>query len=214
MKCKICKEETYDIYDSQFDIVYYRCKACAFIYEDPKYHHSLKDEHEEYLRHNNSIEDEGYVNMFLKFMNAFEPYLIGKETLEYGSGPEPVFSQVLRQQGYHVTSYDPFFLPDESYLDRSYDLITSTEVFEHFIEPLEEIEKLLALLKPGGILAIMTQFPKDDDHFLTWWYRRDPTHISFYTIDTFKYICKCYSLEMLYNNNKDYMILKKVESTD
>lgn len=209
MKCKICNQETYKLYDKQFKIDYHRCQTCGFIYEDPIFHNSYKDEHEEYLRHNNSIEDEGYVNMFLRFIDAFTPYISGKEVLEYGSGPEPVFSEVLRRNGYCVTSYDPYFLPDEGYLKKKYDLITSTEVFEHFSEPITEIEKLLSLLKKDGILAIMTQFPKDDDHFLDWWYRRDPTHISFYTVKSFDYLCHQYHLERVYHNNKDYMILKK-----
>lgn len=209
MTCKICKEESYLLYDKQFDIDYYRCRSCGFIYEDPSSHLKAKQEKEEYDRHNNSIEDEGYVNMFKKFIDAFQPFVTGKRLLEYGSGPEPVLSEVLRREGYNVTSYDPYYLPDETYLDKRYDVITSTEVFEHFVEPLDEFEKLSALLDKDGILAIMTQFPKDDAHFLDWWYRRDPTHISFYTIKSFEYLAKAYDFELLFTNKKDYMILKK-----
>lgn len=208
MICKICSSETYILYDAQFNMDYHRCKVCGFIYEDPKHHMSHHSEKEEYGTHNNSIEDEGYVNMFRKFQRAFEPFVRGKDVLEYGSGPEPVFSEVLRRDGYQVTSYDPFFLPDESYLEYKYDLITSTEVFEHFSEPMVEIEKLLNLLKKDGVLAIMTQFPKTDEHFKTWWYRRDPTHISFYTIESFKKISQKYKLDILFHNDKDYMIFR------
>lgn len=210
MKCKICNEATYELNDKQFDIVYHRCTRCGFIYEDPKFHLNLNDEKSEYDSHNNSIENDGYVNMFRRFIEAFEPYLKGKRILEYGSGPEPVLSELLRQGGYEVTSFDPFFLPDTNYLNKTYDLITSTEVFEHFVNPIEEIEKLLSLINKGGILAIMTQFPKDDTHFLNWWYRRDITHISFYTIESFEYIAAKYNLEIVFKNEKDYMIFKKV----
>jgi len=214
MTCKICKQETYIIYDEQFQIEYHRCKNCGFIYEDPAYHISFNDEKKEYDTHNNSIEDEGYVNMFKRFMESFEHFVEKKNVLEYGSGPEPVFSEVLRRSGYDVTSYDPFYLPDESYLDKTYDVITSTEVFEHFVEPIQEIEKLIGLLNKDGILAIMTQFPKDDAHFKNWWYRRDKTHISFYTVETFKWIAEQYGLEVVYHNGKDYMIFKNTKSTD
>lgn len=209
MLCKICEGETYIIYDEQFKMDYHRCQSCGFIYEDVKHHVNSLEEKEEYDRHNNSIEDEGYVNMFKRFIEAFEPYVTGKDLLEYGSGPEPVFSEVLRRQGYHVTSYDPFYLPDETYKEKKYDLITSTEVFEHFVEPTIEVEKLVDLLKVGGLLCVMTQFPKDDEHFKKWWYRRDPTHISFFTIESFNCLCERFGLDMVYNNNKDYMILKK-----
>lgn len=209
MKCKICKSETYELYDGQFDINYYRCKTCAFIYQDPATHMKEALERVEYDRHNNSIDDLPYVNMFKKFQEAFEPYIEGKETLEFGSGPEPVFSQVLSKEGYDVTCYDPFYYADLSYKDKTYDLITSTEVFEHFKEPMKELACLDGLLKPGGVLAIMTQFPKEDDHFLDWWYRRDPTHISFYTLGSFDFICGLFNYERVHTNHKNYMVLKK-----
>jgi len=214
MNCKICNGKTYILFDEQFQMDYHRCLNCDFIYEDPKHHMGYDDEKKEYDTHNNSIEDEGYVNMFNRFINAFTPFILGKDLLEFGSGPEPVFSELMRRLDFNVTSYDPFYLPDETFLDKTYDVITSTEVFEHFVEPLKEIEKLVGLLKQGGILAIMTQFPKDDDHFKDWWYRRDKTHISFYTVKTFEYIAKAYNLEVLYHNDKDYMILQRTKSTD
>ncbi len=214
MTCKICKSDTYIIRDEQFSMDYHRCSSCGFIYEDVKHHVSHVDEKTEYSSHENTIENEGYVNMFRKFMTAFEPFVTDKVLLEYGSGPEPVFSEVLRREGYEVTSYDPYFLPDDAYLNNTYGIITSTEVFEHFVEPAEEFEKLVSLLKADGILAVMTQFPKDDEHFKTWWYRRDKTHISFFTVESFKVLAAQYKLEVVYHNEKDYMVFKKGKSTD
>lgn len=210
MACKICGSETYELYDAQFEIIYHRCKKCLFVYEDPKFHISSQDELEEYNRHNNSIEDQGYVNMFKRFQSAFEPFVKGKQVLEFGSGPEPVFSQVLSLDGYDVTSFDPYYAPDLAYLDKRYDLITSTEVFEHLVEPIKELEKLLDLLKVGGVLAIMTQFVPEDDVFLKWWYRRDPTHIGFFHHKSFEHLCQVYPIEIVFKNNKDYMIIKKI----
>jgi len=188
--------------------MYYRCRECGFIYQDPETHMPSDLEKKEYDRHNNSIDDLPYVNMFKKFQAAFEPYLEGRVSLEYGSGPEPVFTQVLRLAGYEVTPYDPFYLKDETFKEKTYDLITSTEVFEHFSDPIKEMDLLVSLLKPGGVLAIMTQFPKEDDHFLDWWYRRDPTHISFYTVATFDKLCLKYGLKRMHTNHKNYMVLK------
>lgn len=214
MTCKICGCSTYLLFDKQFQYNYYRCKNCDFIYEDPSHHMTMTEEREEYDRHNNSLEDEGYVNMFRRFLAVFKDKVKGSKLLEYGSGPEPVFSHILRTEGFDVVSYDPFYLPDVSYREWQYDVITSTEVFEHFSEPLKEFEHLISLLKEDGILAIMTQFPKDDEHFLNWWYRRDGTHISFYTNKTFEYLATRYNLEILFQNNKDYMIMRKLKSTD
>lgn len=208
--CIICNNETYNVYDKQFQIIYLRCKSCGFIYEGSKYHISFEEERKIYEYHNNNIEDEGYVAMFEKFINSFEPYVVGRQLLDFGSGPEPVFSELMKRKGYDVTMFDLHYHNDDSYLQKKYDVITSTEVFEHLQNPMGELKKLVSLLNNSGILAIMTQFSKDDEHFLNWWYRRDETHISFFNERTFKYIANHFNLEIIHTNHKDYMILKKV----
>ena len=43
-----------------------------------------------------------------------------------------------------------------------------------------------ALVRPGGLLAVMTGFqPKGAGDFSNWHYRRDPTHVVFYAEKTF-----------------------------
>lgn len=209
-KCLICNNETYALNDKQFNVIYHRCKICDFIFLDRKYIVSFNEEKEIYEYHNNSIEDEGYVAMFEKFITSFINDVNGKMLLEYGSGPEPVFSELMRRRGFDVTMYDLHYYNDDLYLSKKYDVITSTEVFEHFLNPIEEMEKIIPLLNKGGILAIMTQFPKDDAHFLDWWYRRDVTHISFFTEKSFQVLAKKFDIEVIFTNNKDYMILKKI----
>ena len=81
MTCKICKSATYQIDDQQFKMIYHRCTSCGFIYEDPAHHMTIPHEEEEYGRHNNSIEDEGYVNMFKRFQTAFTPFVQGLDLL-------------------------------------------------------------------------------------------------------------------------------------
>lgn len=208
--CLICSSDTYVLDDKQFNIIYHRCKSCDFIYMDRESVVSFKEERKVYELHNNSIEDEGYVAMFNRFINSFVEDVDGKELLEYGSGPEPVFSELMKRRGFNVTMYDLHYYNDDSYLNNKYDVITSTEVFEHFLDPMKELEKLIPLLNAGGVLAIMTQFPKGDEHFLDWWYRRDETHISFFTEKSFSYIANHFNLEIIFTNHKDYMILKKI----
>ena len=208
-KCLICNHETYVLEDKQFNIIYFRCRNCGFIHEDERFVVSSEKEKSIYELHNNSIDDKGYVKMFNDFIDTFIKFTTGKEMLDFGSGPEAVFAELMKRRQFNVTIYDLFYYKDTSYLNKKYDLITSTEVFEHFINPLDEIKKISSLLKEGGILSIMTNFPKDDEHFLDWWYRRDETHVAFYTEKSFEIIGKIYGLEVLYTNNKNYMIMKK-----
>ena len=92
--------------------------------------------------------------------------------------------------------FDPFFHPDENYINHSYDYIFSCEVFEHFHEPKQEIEKLLQLLKPGGRLYIMTHLYDLKINFEHWYYRNDPTHVFIYTHRTIEFIAEKYALTL------------------
>jgi 2-polyprenyl-3-methyl-5-hydroxy-6-metoxy-1,4-benzoquinol methylase len=73
-------------------------------------------------------------------------------------------------------------------LEQTYDFITCTETAEHFHHPADEFRRLAAMLKPGGILAVMTMFQTDDDRFESWHYRLDPTHVVFYRAETFTHL--------------------------
>jgi len=92
---------------------------------------------------------------------------------------------MLTEAGHRVALYDPFFHPDPAPLAQQYDFITCSEVAEHFHHPAEEFDRLGAMLKPGGWLAVMTSFQTEDARFGTWQYRRDPTHVVFYRAETF-----------------------------
>ncbi len=97
---------------------------------------------------------------------------------------------MLCEAGHRVALYDPFFVPDPAPLERSYDFVTCTETAEHFHAPADEFERLRAMVRPGGWLAVMTCFQTDDTRFAAWHYRRDPTHVVFYRAATFRHLAR------------------------
>jgi 2-polyprenyl-3-methyl-5-hydroxy-6-metoxy-1,4-benzoquinol methylase len=99
--------------------------------------------------------------------------------------------------GYTVENYDPFFAPVEAALGREYDFVLCTEVAEHFYSPLGEFERLHRILKPGGWLALMTKLLEPGQSLATWWYAKDPTHVSLYSRDTLDWIRKRWSWALL-----------------
>ena len=82
--------------------------------------------------------------------------------------------------------YDYFYAPDETVFQKRYDFITSTEVIEHLHDPMRELERLWQCLSEGGVLGLMTAFRTED--FANWYYKRDLTHIRFFTPATFAWI--------------------------
>jgi SAM-dependent methyltransferase len=165
----------------------------------------------EYDQHNNSFESPGYVAMFERFIETFiTPLQVTGVGLEFGSGPGPVLKELLQQQGFEMVDYDYFYNRDESYKTKTYDFITSTEVFEHLTNPLEVLQELHTLLKAGGYLIVMTQLNTfDNDKFLTWWYRRDKTHISFFSLQTINHLTNTLGLELVTHNHKNVFVWRK-----
>ena len=95
---------------------------------------------------------------------------------------------MLNSDGFEVDLYDPFFFPNQDIFTKQYDFITCTETVEHFFNPCEEFKTLDKLLLPGGWLGVMTDFITTEDAFDRWYYRRDPTHVVFYSEKTFEVI--------------------------
>jgi hypothetical protein len=207
MKCIICNTETVDLHDKQFDQTYLRCPNCQCVFTNPSDYLNQELELDQYSRHNNSFDSPGYVDMFLRYLDFVIPKDFNGRFLDFGSGPEPVLQQVLQNKGFECDIYDPYYA--DSLPDKKYDFVTSTEVFEHFYDPLKEIETITKMLNKGGYLAVMTLFIKEEIDFQDWWYRRDPTHVTFYHQDTFEHIAECFGLEVVKSNDKNIILLKK-----
>ena len=210
--CKICYSLTSSIEDVKKELSYYRCCSCGFISLDDTQRVNEKQEKKQYDLHENSLENEGYVQMFEDFIElSISPYMKTIQTaLDFGSGPTPVFSELLKRRGLEVDIYDLFYAPKKIYETKSYDLISSTEVFEHLSKPLDVLEILSKHLNPQGYIVLMTKFPpKEDDDFLNWWYRRDPTHISFFTPKSFEIMADKVGLKLLKTINTNIAIFQK-----
>jgi len=168
---------------------YWRCDTCGARGLNPAHYPDGATERAQYDRHENAVDDPGY-RQFLDRLAA--PLLArlgaGAGGLDYGCGPGPALAAILREAGHDVAVYDPFYAPDPAPLSETYEFVTCTEVAEHFHRPAEEFDRLGAMLRPGGWLAVMTCFQTDDARFGGWHYRKDPTHVVFYRAETFAMI--------------------------
>jgi SAM-dependent methyltransferase len=175
------------------------------------YHLDAESEKERYLSHHNDEGNIGYVTYLTAFIETSVHPLTGvKSILDFGSGPYPMLQKLLQQEGYTVDAYDPFFLDNQDYLTKQYDLIILTEVLEHIFDPLVTLQGLLDRLNPGGRIVIMTQFrTMDETEFLKWWYRRDPTHVGFYHQDTFTKLAQTLSCTIENSNNTDRITFQR-----
>ncbi len=186
---------------------YFRCPQCYLIFTQQ--HLTRAEEAARYRTHQNGAQHEGYVNFLNRAVTPALPYLnTAQYGLDYGCGPTPTLSVILKEK-YNIAcdDYDPIFYPHMP--NRNYDFIFSTECFEHFFSPAKEIMRLKELLKPQGILVIMSDLWSEKTDLKTWYYFRDKTHVSFYHAKTFQYIARNFGFVELLCDDERVIILRK-----
>ncbi|QDH71935.1 class I SAM-dependent methyltransferase [Lysobacter alkalisoli] len=150
-----------------------------------------------YEQHQNDPSDPGYRAFLNRLVEPLAERLSpGMRGLDFGAGPGPALALMLGERGFPTLSWDPMFEPHEALLDSRYDFVTCSETVEHFHRPGIEFERLAALLRPGGWLAIMTQWRLPGAAFDRWGYVRDPTHACFFSERTFGWLAVRHGLRL------------------
>lgn len=189
MKCPLCHAPSSGEPITAHGRRYHDCPTCGLIHLAPADWLAPADELAHYRLHQNDPDDPRY-RAFLDRLAAplrevLPPNAIG---LDYGCGPGPTLSVMLGERGHATTDYDPFFVPDTGALRKQYDFITCSETAEHFHDPLGEFTRLFGMLRPRGVLGVMTEMVRDTQSLVAWRYARDPTHVCFYRPHTMQWI--------------------------
>ena len=184
--CPLCRSRQNALFHQDRQRPYWRCRICRLVFVPSDCHLSLQAEKAEYDRHQNLADDDGYRRFLSRLADPLRARLVsGARGLDFGSGPGPALAAMLVAAGYDVTLYDPFYAADPAALSGPYDFITASEVLEHLRRPGPELARLYRLLTPGGLLGIMTKRVIDRERFARWHYIRDPTHVCFFSRETF-----------------------------
>jgi len=194
---------------NKYDVVYYICSTCGFIQTENPYW--LEESYSKaiatadtgiMLRNLQNVSD---LLFFMKFIN-------GASFLDFGGG-HGILTRIMRDYGYNFYHYDKyaenlFANGFEGTLDKKYNLITSFENFEHFVNPMDEIERIM---KMTDVLYFSTNLIPDSIPLIKeWWYYSPSTgqHISFYSRESLNKIAEKYSLHLLTNNNTIHIFSK------
>jgi len=204
--CDICKP----FYrDKRRD--YFRCSSCQLVFVPVHQHLTTLEEKAIYDLHQNQIEDAGYRRFLSRLATPLSARLQQEANgLDYGCGPGPLLAKMLEEQGHKMQIYDPHYADLPNRLQCQYDFITCTEVVEHFRQPHAEFNRLFSLLKPNGLLGIMTKLVIDAEAFSCWHYKNDLTHVSFFSESTFAWLARRYhcEYELL---GKDVILMRKTQ---
>lgn len=187
---------------------YWLCLNCELLSMSPEQKPDTKAEKKRYDNHEND-ETSGYRNFLKPVVDTLcsevpqieRAFLKG---IDFGCGPakNPLLAQMLKEESFQVDLYDPYYKTEIDLKSRKYDFVTCTEVVEHFHNPLKSWGELAGLLKPRGILVVMTNLDYPNVDFSSWTYRRDETHIAFHTKATMLWIAAYFALDVIKIDDK------------
>ena len=218
MKCKVCTKQTTAVFEARmlgkYTVTYYHCQHCGFLQTEEPYW--LDEAYKSPI----NIMDTGILsrNIRLSEITAallYSSFNIRKKYLDFAGG-YGIFTRLMRDIGFDFYWHDPY---TENMVSRGFEydgndcndieLITSFESFEHFTNPIEEIENMLAISK--NIIFSTSLMPTPMPQPEQWWYYglEHGQHISFFSCKTLEYIAQKYGLNLYSDNGDIHMFTTK-----
>ena len=184
------------------------CARCKLIFAEDRFLPQPEEERARYGKHQNGPFDAGYVAFLRQVLAPALPHLHPRmRGLDYGCGHHPTLCLLLEEAGVHCENYDVFFFPEKP--EGPFDFIFATEVVEHFHRPAVDWGRMASLLRPGGILTVMTAPWTTREDFATWGYASDGTHVAFYRRETLEWICDAFDFEIVNGEQPRVTVLRK-----
>lgn len=231
MNCRICSKNSNFVHEvtliKKYSVKYYHCPNCGFLQTEEPYW--LDESYNSAI----GIDDTGLMKrniLFSKITSVLISILFNRynKFLDYAGG-YGIFVRLMRDLGFDFYWSDPFA---QNLLARGFeykkdiniDFITAFECFEHFTDPIMELEKMFKISK--NILFSTRLFQAPPPEPKEWWYYSldSGQHISLYSVQTLKYLSQKYNLSLCTDgkslhllsqkkiNNSIFNLLKKLSS--
>ena len=212
----VCNSDSKEIFSAKvlnkYNVKYYHCPNCGFLQTEEPYwldeaYKSAIGSADTGIQKRNRI----FANRSSVIISSFfDP---NKKFLDYAGG-YGIFVRMMRDKGFDFYWDDPYadnlFAKGFEHNEKNnYDLVTAFECFEHFTNPLEQIEKMLKF--SDNIIYSTRTFSGDPPAPTEWWYYSldSGQHISFYSNTTLKYLAEKFKLHLNTDNKAFHMFSKK-----
>jgi len=222
MKCKICKQDANHVFTKKvlrkYDVKYYQCPDCAFLQTEEPYwldeaYNSAINYGDIGLISRNLILSELVTSLF-----CLSDFSTDKKYIDYGGG-YGIFVRIMRDNGFNFYWYDEYCeniyvkkfdsndLPPEQ---RKFDALTAFEVFEHLVDPLAEIEKMLTYSDSIIFSTVLTRGSISEIE--NWWYIGEShgQHIAIFNKKTLEYISNKLNLNLYTSKDMHLLTRKKI----
>jgi 2-polyprenyl-3-methyl-5-hydroxy-6-metoxy-1,4-benzoquinol methylase len=221
MICRICNSNTKHAFTekvlNKYDVKYFKCDNCRYLFTEEPYWLN-----EAYLKSIN-ISDTGLINRnveFSKILSVLIYFNFDKDAkfLDYAGG-YGVFTRLMRDVGFDFYWQDTYtqnlFAQGCDYhseMKIKFELLTAFEVFEHFINPKEELSKMLQL---SNTIVFSTELLSSEiPDPKSWWYYgfNHGQHIGFYSQKTLTELAQFFRLNYYSISNVHFFTKHRISS--
>jgi Methyltransferase domain len=216
MFCKICNSDSNYTFTAKvlkkYDVKYFHCRSCGFLQTEEPYW--LKESYSSVI----GTGDTGIMKRnrtFIKRTSVLLRFLFDKNGryLDYAGG-HGIFTRAMRDIGFN------YFWSDK-YAENLYahgfeyngsdkiNLVTAFECFEHFENPVEDINNIIDISR--NILFSTRTFTGSPPDSQKWWYYSldDGQHISFYSTQTLQFLASKHNLNLCTDNKSFHLLSEK-----
>jgi len=222
-KCKICESDSYYFAKAsilqKYDVDYFQCLNCRFIQTEEPYW--LDEAYSKAI----ASSDVGlvYRNMMMAEITSrllYNCFDHNGSFLDYGGG-YGLFVRLMRDKGFNFYWQDKYC---ENLFAQGFQLepaqqnqvllVTAFELFEHFANPLQEIENILKVCP--NILFSTQLLPDNNPKPSEWWYftPHEGQHISIFTKRSLEIIARKYNLNFYTDGSALHLLTDKVFPED
>lgn len=210
--CRICGAPATKLFTArvlgELDVGYYQCTQCRLVqteepyWLDRAYRQPIGD------ADTGQIERSLYAAVLVESLLE-RMQLPHARVVDYGAG-YGLLVRLLRNAGidaYWSDRYaDNLFAKDAVWSGGTADLVTGFKVAEHFVRPLEEFERMLAIGRTILISTVLVPSPPPPPSEWAYYALDGGQHVSLYTIETLGYLAQRFGLA-LYSNGHNLHLL-------
>lgn len=217
MHCSICSSESKTLFKTKlmnkYNVQFFFCSHCGYMHTEKPYWL------DEAYKNSINITDTGILKRnydYARKVSVLLYYLFDSQGqfLDYGGG-YGIFTRLMRDFGFDFYWQDPYTQNmlargfEYSGSDKKIECLTSFEAFEHFSNPVEEVEKMLKISK--NILFSTWLLPEPVPAPDKWWYygTEHGQHISFYRAETLEKLSKKFNLNFYTNYSDLHLFTEK-----
>ncbi|HZB87417.1 MAG TPA: class I SAM-dependent methyltransferase [Terracidiphilus sp.] len=204
MRCKLCSAASAYFGRAtillKYDVQYFRCSSCSFVQTEEPYW--LAEAYSDAIAsldvgimqrnvHNTEVTG-AMISLLFSASSRYVDF----------AGGHGVLVRMLRDRGFDFRWLDRYanniFARGFEHIEGNrYDLLTAYEVLEHFVNPLEDFEALLAY--SDNLLLSTVLIPDPPPQPPDWWYYavNGGQHISFYSRNSLAWLAKRFGLCLL-----------------